>query len=137
MGTNLLWSLNILGAGFVGYIIPFLLVLTIVVFFHELGHFLIARASGIRALVFSIGVGAALSGRTHRNGPGGTIWASPLGVCGKFYGDETAGSVPDPSAIAEMSEADRRVGFFPQPVASRAAVVAAGPLANFILAIAI
>jgi regulator of sigma E protease len=137
MGTNLLWSLNILGAGFVGYIIPFLLVLTIVVFFHELGHFLIARACGIRVLVFSVGFGPELIGRNDRHGTRWKISAIPLGGYVKFFGDENAASVPDPSAIAQMSEADREVSFFHQPVAARAAVVAAGPIANFILAIAI
>ena len=136
MGTNLLWSLNILGAGFVGYIIPFLLVLTIVVFFHELGHFLIARACGIRVLVFSVGFGPELIGRNDRHGTRWKISAIPLGGYVKFFGDENAASVPDPS-IAQMSEADREVSFFHQPVAARAAVVAAGPIANFILAIAI
>ena len=84
MGTNLLWSLNILGAGFVGYIIPFLLVLTIVVFFHELGHFLIARACGIRVLVFSVGFGPELIGRNDRHGTRWKISAIPLGGYVKF-----------------------------------------------------
>src|SRR6516162_1699272 len=137
MGANLLWSLNILGAGLVGYIVPFLLVLTIVVFFHELGHFLIARACGIRVLVFSIGFGPKLIGRNDRHGTRWKISAIPLGGYVKFFGDENAASVPDPSAIAQMSEADRRVSFFHQPVGARAAVVAAGPIANFLLAIAI
>ena len=121
MGTNLLWSLNILGAGFVGYIIPFLLVLTIVVFFHELGHFLIARACGIKVLVFSVGFGPELIGRNDRHGTRWKISAIPLGGYVKFFGDENAASVPDPSAIAQMSAADRKVSFFHQPVASRAA----------------
>jgi regulator of sigma E protease len=137
MGSNLLWSLNFLGAGVVGYIIPFLLVLTIVVFFHELGHFLIARACGIRILVFSIGFGPELIGWTDRHGTRWKISAIPLGGYVKFFGDENAASVPDASAIAQMSDAERKVSFFHQPVAARAAVVAAGPLANFVLAIAI
>src|SRR6478609_6926952 len=137
MGTNLLSSLNILGAGFVGYIIPFLLVLTIVVFFHELGHFLIARACGIRVLVFSVGFGPELRGRNDRHGTRWKISAVPLGGYVKFFGDENAASVPDPAAVAQMSESERKVSFFHQPVWSRAAVVVAGPLANFVLAILI
>src|SRR5262245_2112777 len=137
MGTNLLWSLNILGGGLVGYVIPFLLVLTIVVFFHELGHFLIARVCGIRVLVFSIGFGPELIGFDDRHGTRWKISAIPLGGYVKFFGDENAASVPDAAAITQMSEQDRKVSFFHQPVAARAAVVVAGPLANFILAIAI
>ena len=62
MGAHLVSSLNLLGAGLLGYVLPFLVVLTIVVFFHELGHFLIARACGIRVLVFSIGFGPEIVG---------------------------------------------------------------------------
>jgi regulator of sigma E protease len=137
MGTNLLWSLNILGGGLVGYVIPFLLVLTIVVFFHELGHFLIARACGIRVVVFSIGFGPELLGFNDRHGTRWKISAIPLGGYVKFFGDENAASVPDAASVNRMSEEERKVSFFHQPVASRAAVVVAGPLANFILAVAI
>src|SRR6266403_1358874 len=114
MGTNLLWSLNILGAGLVGYIIPFLLVLTIVVFFHELGHFLIARACGIKILVFSIGFGPELVGFDDRYGTRWKISAIPLGGYVKFFGDENAASVPEPVALAAMSEEERRHSFVHQ-----------------------
>src|SRR3954469_22696626 len=137
MGANLLWSFNILGAGLVGYIVPFLLVLTIVVFFHELGHFLVARACGVRVLTFSIGFGPELGGFYDRHGTRWKISAIPLGGYVKFFGDENAASTPDQSALAAMTEEERRVSFFHKPVAQRVAVVAAGPLANFVLAIAI
>jgi regulator of sigma E protease len=137
MSGNLLWSFNILGVGLIGYVIPFLVVLTIVVFFHELGHFLIARACGIRILVFSIGFGPELIGFDDRYGTRWKISAIPLGGYVKFFGDENAASVPDASAVAQMSAAERKVSFFHQPVASRAAVVVAGPLANLVLAIVI
>jgi len=137
MGTNLVWSLNLLGAGLLGYILPFLVVLTIVVFFHELGHFLIARACGIRVLVFSIGFGPEIIGFNDRKGTRWKISAVPLGGYVKFFGDENAASVPDSAAVAHMSAAEREVSFFHQPVWARAAVVVAGPLANFVLAIVI
>ena len=137
MNFNILDSLGTLGGGLVGYLLPFLFVLTIVVFFHELGHFLIARLCGVRVLVFSVGFGPELLGFTDRYGTRWKIAAVPLGGYVKFFGDENAASVPDPAAIERMSDADRRVSFFHQPVARRAAVVAAGPIANFILAIVI
>ena len=126
-----------MGVGFVGYVIPFLVVLTIVVFFHELGHFLVARACGIKILVFSIGFGPELIGFNDRHGTRWKISAIPLGGYVKFFGDENAASVPDAAAVSQMSAAEREVSFFHQPVASRAAVVVAGPLANFVLAIVI
>lgn len=137
MGTNLVWSLNLLGAGLLGYILPFLVVLTIVVFFHELGHFLIARLCGVKVLTFSIGFGPELFGFNDRYGTRWKVSAIPLGGYVKFFGDENAASVPDAAASAHMSEAERRVSFVHQKVGPRAAIVVAGPLANFVLAIAI
>src|ERR1700745_81790 len=118
-------------------IFPFLVLLSIVVFFHEFGHSLGARWCGVRVVTFSIGFGPELFGFYDRHDTRWKISAIPLGGYVKFFGDENAASVPDASAVAQMSESDRKVSFFHQPVASRAAVVAAGPLANFILAIVI
>jgi regulator of sigma E protease len=128
---------SLFGNGIVGYIIPFLFVLTIVVFFHELGHFLIARWCGIKVLVFSVGFGPELIGFNDRYGTRWKLSAVPLGGYVKFFGDENAASVPDTDKLANMREGERKVSFFHQPVAARAAVVAAGPIANFILAIVI
>lgn len=133
----MLAQINTLGLSFLGYLVPFLFVLTVVVFFHELGHFLIARLCGIKVMVFSLGFGPELAGFNDRHGTRWKISAIPLGGYVKFFGDENAASVPDPSALAAMSEEERGRSFFAQPVASRAAVVAAGPIANFLLAIAI
>jgi regulator of sigma E protease len=137
MHFDVLGWLSTLGAGFVGYIVPFLFVLTLVVFFHELGHFLIARRCGIRVLVFSIGFGPELIGFYDRYGTRWKVSAVPLGGYVKFLGDENAASAPDRSAIDAMSEADKKEAFIHQNVGARAAVVAAGPIANFILAIVI
>src|SRR6516162_9089135 len=109
MGTHLVSSLNLLGAGLLGYVVPFLLALSIVVFFHELGHFLIARACGIRVLVFSIGFGPEIVGFNDRKGTRWKISAIPLGGYVKFFGDENAASVPDAPTAAQMSEAERKV----------------------------
>jgi regulator of sigma E protease len=120
-----------------GYIVPFLFVLTIVVFFHELGHFIVARLCGVRVLVFSIGFGPELFGFNDRHGTRWKVAAIPLGGYVKFFGDENAASVPDAAAVAGMTEAERRESFFHKSVARRMAIVAAGPIANFILAIII
>jgi regulator of sigma E protease len=125
------------GGGLLGYLVPFLFVLTIVVFIHELGHFLVARLCGVRVLVFSVGFGPELLGFTDRHGTRWKVAAIPLGGYVKFLGDENAASVPDGAAVAAMSEEERRQSFFHQPVSRRAAIVAAGPIANFILAIVI
>jgi regulator of sigma E protease len=130
-------SLSALGGGLIGYVVPFLFVLTIVVFFHELGHFLMARLCGIKVLVFSIGFGPEIAGFNDRYGTRWKISAVPLGGYVKFFGDDNAASVPDQSAAAAMTDAQRKDSFMFQPVGSRAAVVAAGPIANFVLAIAI
>jgi regulator of sigma E protease len=129
--------LGLWGAGWTGWIIPFLFGLSVVVFFHELGHFLVARWCGVRVLTFSVGFGPELIGRNDRHGTRWKLSAIPLGGYVKFFGDENAASVPDETAVAGMSDADKRVSFFHQPVARRAAIVAAGPIANFILAIVI
>jgi regulator of sigma E protease len=137
MNFNILDNFGLWGAGWTGWVIPFLFGLSIVVFFHELGHFLVARWRGVRVLVFSVGFGPELVGFTDRYGTRWKISIIPLGGYVKFFGDENAASVPDQAAVASMSEQDRRVSFFHQSVGNRAAIVAAGPIANFILAIVI
>lgn len=125
------------GSSFLHYALPFLFVLTVVVFFHELGHFLVARWCGVRVLTFSVGFGPELLGFTDRHGTRWKIALIPLGGFVKFFGDENAASVPDQAALSQMSESERRESFFHKSVAQRAAVVAAGPIANFLLAILI
>jgi len=137
MAAYLLTHLHALGGGVAGYVIPFLFVLSLVVFFHELGHFLIARWCGVRVLVFSIGFGPEIIGFNDRYGTRWKISAIPLGGFVKFFGDENAASVPDNAQLAGMDATDRSRSFMFQPVAKRAAIVVAGPLANFVLAIVI
>src|SRR5690349_15623481 len=130
-------SLSALGGGLIGYVVPFLFVLTIVVFFHELGHFLMARLCGIKVVVFSIGFGPEIVGFYDRYGTRWKISAVPLGGYVKFLGDENVASTPDAEAIAKMSEADRRGSFHHKTIGARSAVIAAGPIANFIVAVVI
>src|ERR1700691_3872692 len=137
MGSYFLSHLHAFGGGVVGYLIPFLFVLSLVVFCHELGHFLIARWCGVRILVFSIGFGPELVGFNDRYGTRWKISAIPLGGFVKFFGDDNAASVPDSSRIASMDAGDRAQSFACQSVAKRAAIVVAGPVANFLLAIVI
>ncbi|WP_067333585.1 RIP metalloprotease RseP [Stappia indica] len=122
---------------FAGYALPFLFVLTVVVFFHELGHFLVARWCGVRVQAFSVGFGPELFGRYDRHGTRWKLSAIPLGGYVKFAGDENEASVPDQEALARMSAEERAGAFQTKPVSRRAAIVAAGPIANFILAIVI
>lgn len=137
MSWNLVQQFSLLGNVVVSVVIPFLFVLTIIVFVHEFGHFIVARWCGIKVLVFSIGFGPELVGFNDRHGTRWKISAFPLGGYVKFFGDENAASVPDANAIAAMNQDERKVSFFHKSVAARAAVVAAGPVANFLLAIAI
>src|ERR1700743_1350537 len=105
----------------------FLFVITLVVFFHELGHFMVARAFGVKVEVFSIGFGREIFGFTD---PRGTRWRVrwlPTGGYVKFAGDANAASAPDSKAVAGMSAADRAVTLAGQPVGPRALVAAAGP----------
>ena len=134
---EILSQFGIWGGGWTGWIVPFLFGLSVVVFFHELGHFLVARWCGVRVEAFSIGFGPELFGFNDRQGTRWKLAAIPLGGYVKFLGDENAASVPDQAAVAAMPEDERRHSFFHQPVGARAAIVAAGPLANFFVAIVI
>ncbi len=119
------------------YLVPFLVVLGVVVFVHEMGHFLVARYFNVSVEAFSIGFGPELFGFNDRHGTRWRLAAVPLGGYVKFKGDENAASVPSREELSRLSEEERRGNFHAKPVAQRAAVVAAGPIANFILAIVI
>ena len=116
-----------------GYILPFLFVLTVVVFFHELGHFAVARWNGVRVETFSVGFGSEIFGYTDKHGTRWKFSWIPLGGYVRFHGDANAASVPDSSSIDEDDEGN----FHTKSVGARMAVAAAGPIANFILAIVI
>lgn len=130
-------NLGTLSSTLLGYVIPFLFVLTLVVFFHELGHFWVARRAGVRVVTFSLGFGPEIVGFNDRHGTRWRIAAVPLGGYVRFFGDEDAASTPDAARLSQMTAAERNESFFYKPVAWRAAIVAAGPVANFLLAIAI
>ncbi len=112
---------------FGSYVIPFLVVLTILVFVHEMGHYLVARWCGVRVEVFSVGFGPELIGRTSRDGTRWRLSAVPLGGYVKMLGEMGA-------AGSDGQPAD---SFASKSVARRAAIVAAGPIANFLFAIVV
>ncbi len=118
-------------------VVPFVFVMTVVVFFHELGHFLVGRWCGVRIDTFSIGFGPELFARVDRRGTRWRIAAVPLGGYVRFHGDMNAASLQSDEALAHMPAGERSVTFAAQTVAERAAIVAAGPIANFLLALVI
>ena len=137
MSEAFLHGFNTLSHGLIGYVVPFLFVLTIVVFFHELGHFLVGRWAGVRVLTFSLGFGPELFGFTDRHGTRWKVSAVPLGGYVKFFGDDTEASTPSTEILSHMSAEEQAHSFHHQKVGPRAAIVAAGPIANFLLAIVI
>ena len=121
----------------IGTLLPFLFVLLIVVFVHELGHYLVGRWCGIGAKVFSVGFGPELAGFTDRKGTRWRLSWIPLGGYVKFVGDMNATSMPEGQASEVLSPEEQAVAFPNKSVGRRAATVFAGPLANFVFAIAI
>src|SRR6478672_1246396 len=120
-----------------GYmIVGFLFVLTVVVFFHELGHFLVARWCGVAVKTFSIGFGPEIVGVNDRHGTRWRLSWIPLGGYVKFIDDENAASAGQ-RPLQALSEEERKQSFQGKSLGARAAIVAAGPIANFILAIVI
>ncbi|HLA02375.1 MAG TPA: site-2 protease family protein, partial [Aestuariivirga sp.] len=117
------------------YLLPFLAALTIIVFIHELGHFLVARWCGVTVEVFSIGFGREIYGWKDGHGTRWKICWLPLGGYVKFEGDSNATSLPQAAPEAETVRSPGN--FHGKAIWQRAAVVAAGPVANFILAILI
>ncbi|AWU93484.1 RIP metalloprotease RseP [Azospirillum ramasamyi] len=122
--------------GFWTSVLAFLLVLTVLVFVHELGHYLIARRNGVRIETFSIGFGPELFGFTDRTGTRWKFSALPLGGYVKMFGDADPASTPG-SNLSGMTEEERSVSFHHKRVGQRAAIVAAGPIANFLFSIVV
>lgn len=116
------------------YVLPFLPILTLVVFVHELGHYWVARRNGVGVQAFSIGFGPELFGWTDRRGTRWKVSAIPLGGYVKMVGDMDPASAGQVDA-GDLSPEDRARSFHLKRVDQRAAVVAAGPIANFIFSI--
>src|ERR1700741_840942 len=115
----------------------FVVILTVLVFVHELGHYLVARRNGVRIEVFSIGFGPELFGWWDRAGTRWKFSAIPLGGYVKMFGDADASSGLPAAALGQLSAAEREVSFHSKRLGQRAAIVAAGPIANFLFAIVV
>ena len=115
-------------------IIPFLIILTVLVFVHEMGHYLIARKNGVKVEIFSIGFGSELFGWTDQIGTRWKVCAIPLGGYVKMFGDADPSSSRKFDSV-EMSSDEKKVSFHHKRLGERAAIVLAGPIANFLFAI--
>jgi regulator of sigma E protease len=120
------------------YAIPFLLVLSVLVFVHEFGHYIVARWCGVRVEVFSIGFGRELFGLNDRHGTRWKFCLIPLGGYVQMFGDaDPTSSTTDHKKMEGMNASDKQVAFFYKPVWQRAAIVIAGPAINFLYAIVV
>jgi len=120
-----------------GTLAAFVVALSVIVAIHEYGHYIVGRWSGIHADVFSLGFGPVLFARTDKRGTVWQIAALPFGGYVKFRGDANAASAPDGEAVREMTPAEQRSTMAGAPLWARTATVAAGPVFNFVLAIAL
>lgn len=115
----------------------FIAVISIIVFVHEFGHFLMARLCGVKVDVFSIGFGREIFGYTAKSGTRWKFSVLPFGGYVKMFGDESAASTPDAAKLEQMSDADKKRSFHFKSLWQKALIVAGGPLFNFLLTIAI
>jgi len=117
------------------YAVPFLAILTVLVFVHELGHFLVARYNGVKVEVFSVGFGNELWGFDDKHGTRWRLSAVPLGGYVKMFGEGDVITGVDDTEDRPMTEDEKKVSFHHKKLRQRTAVVAAGPLANFLFAV--
>ena len=122
--------------GLTDFIIPFLIVLSVLVFVHEWGHYIVARICGVKVDQFSIGFGKEIWGFTDKAGTRWKISLIPLGGYVQMFGDTDPSSATSKEKTeGKLSEKEREVAFFAKPVWQRAAIVFAGPAINFLFAI--
>ncbi len=119
------------------FVVPFLVVLSVLIFVHEMGHFLVARWAGVKVEVFSIGFGSELRGYTDRYGTRWRLAAVPLGGYVKMFGEGDLVSGVDDTEERPMTDEEKKVSFHHKPLFKRTAIVAAGPLANFAFSVII
>lgn len=119
------------------YVVPFIVILSLIVAVHELGHYLVGRWCGVKIDAFSLGFGPELFARVDSRGTRWRVGALPLGGYVKFHGDANAASVGVGEGANNDLSVDRSLTLAGQPLRNRAAIVLAGPVANFILAFVI
>ena len=113
----------------------FIAIISLIVFIHEFGHFIVARWCGVKIDEFSIGFGKKIFGFRDKKGTQWKLCLLPFGGYVKMYGDKNGASIPDAELIKKMSPQERKISFLGKNVYQRIAIVGAGPVANFILAI--
>lgn len=118
-------------------LLSFVIILSVIVFIHEFGHYIIARLCGVKIVSFSIGFGKELFGFNDRQGTRWKFSMLPFGGYVKMFGDQDPASVPDNEALAAMSEGDKSQSFYFKPLWQKSLIVFGGPLFNFVTAILI
>ncbi len=118
-------------------LLSFALVLSVIVFVHEFGHYLVARLCGVRVTDFSLGFGRTLWSRRDRHGTRWKLCAWPLGGYVKMFGDASAASTADAQALHTLTDDEKRRTFHFKPLYQKALIVGAGPLANLLLTVAV
>ncbi|HAX91072.1 MAG TPA: RIP metalloprotease RseP [Rhodospirillaceae bacterium] len=129
-----LWT-NIVDFGH--YLVPFLVVLSVVVFVHEFGHFWVARRCGVKIETFSIGFGPEIFARVDKKGTRWRVAWLPLGGYVKMFGDADPTSFGPSEDAPKMTAEEKKVAFYTQPVRKRFAIVAAGPGSNYLFAVVV
>jgi len=118
------------------WVVPFLVILTILVFVHEMGHYTVARLNGVRVETFSIGFGREIFGWNDRSGTRWKFSLIPLGGYVKMFGDANAASAGS-EGLETMTPAERKVSFHHKSVGARSAIVFAGPFINYLFALVV
>ena len=131
--------MNIVSSFFSGFehislaIIGFIMMMGVVVFVHEFGHFYVARLCGVKVIDFSLGFGKKIFSRTDKKG---TVWSLsllPFGGYVRFFGDKSFASDENITELDKLSEEEKKQAFYFKTIPQKMAIVLAGPLANFIL----
>jgi regulator of sigma E protease len=122
-------------AWIIGYLVPFIVILTVLVFVHELGHFAIARRNGVKVAVFSIGFGPEIFGWTDRQETRWRMSLIPLGGYVKMLGDADPSSGRADASVEGFSDAEKQQTLHAKTPWQRIAIAIAGPAANYIFAI--
>lgn len=120
---------------FVHNILSFIVIFSIIVFFHEFGHYFIAKLCKVKIESFSIGFGKELFGFNDSSGTRWKISLIPFGGYVKMFGDYNSASIPDNAKLNKLTEKEKKLAFHLKPLWQKSAIVAAGPIANFILAL--